>query len=352
MDIYTNRAENREAVTSDTVTSDAVTSDAVTSDTGLVDTFCDVLSRESAALERFRSSIPRDHIIRVLKCLAACRGKIVVIGVGKSGLVGRKISATLSSTGSPSVYLSAADCAHGDMGAICADDVVLLISNSGRTSEILALLPYFEEHAIPIVTLIGESGSPLQEVSPYTLVLDGVPEADGYGIVPSCSTTVMLAIGDALAIALMTYKGVTDQRFAKWHPGGWLGRQLATKVKHLVHGPKLCPLVDADQSLKDVLPLMTQFHVGVLVSELSAREYGVFTDGDLRRALESGKSALDKPLAHFLQKDPLCIDLEARAQDALSIMESKKITQLVVVDAHHVYAGVIHIHSLLEFRES
>lgn len=317
-----------------------------------IELFKDVLARESAALERFRQNVSSAQVLRVLNVLLSCRGKIAVIGVGKSGLVGKKIAATLSSTGSPAMYLSAGECAHGDMGTLTNNDVAWFISNSGRTSELLALLPYFEQQHIPVVALIGASGSPLEEVSSCSIVLEGVPEADRYGIVPSCSTTVMLAVGDALALTLMELRGVSDEQFARWHPAGWLGRQLATKVKHLVHGPKLCALVDPNQKLKDVLPLMTQFHLGVLVAQIKPKQYGVFTDGDLRRALQSRKNVLELPLENFLSKNPTTIHSESRAQEALSLMEQRKITQLVALDAEGVYAGVVHIHDLLEFRES
>jgi arabinose-5-phosphate isomerase len=316
-----------------------------------VDLFQAIFKKEMVALDTFVKNIPREQITRVLDVLLSCRGKIIIIGVGKSGLIGRKISATLSSTGSPSFYLSASECAHGDMGAIGAHDVVWLISNSGKTSEILALLPYLEKLKIPVVTLIGSAGSSLEAISDNNIVLPVLREADRLGVVPSSSTTVMLAVGDAIALSLLELKKITKHQFAQWHPGGWLGKQLATHVKHLMHGVDRCPLVDVDKSLKSLLPQMTQIHLGVLVAEVSPKTYGIFTDGDLRRALQSNQDFLNQTLRKVISTLPMTINMDAPAQEALSLMESKKITQLVVLDPKGVYAGVVHIHDLFEFQD-
>lgn len=318
----------------------------------LMDGFLNAFNTEVQALGNFFEHLPKDQIRNVLELLLSCKGKVVLIGMGKSGLIGKKISATLSSTGTPSVFLNAAECAHGDLGTLTASDVVWCLSNSGRSNEVLTLLPYFESLSIPLIAMTGEKGSPLEKVATHSIFLGNTPEADPDQIVPTCSTTLMLAIGDAIAVALMRAKGISRHQFALWHPGGWLGRRLATRVKHLVHGPKQCPLVPGDTPLREALHEMTRIRLGCLVSEVSKGEFGIFTDGDLRRALEAHEDVLERPLKEFLKVHPVTASLDELAQQALQSMESHKITQLIVLNEEGDYAGVLHIHDLLEINGS
>ncbi len=313
--------------------------------------FWHTLRAEYQALGRYLERVVYADVKSVLECLNACRGRIVVLGVGKSGIVGQKLAATFSSTGSPAFYLSASECAHGDLGAIVGQDVCLALSNSGESQELIALLPYFEQHNIGLLSIVGRSDSTLAQASSACIRLGVVPEADSDGIVPTCSTTLMLAVGDALAMALKVAKGVKSQQFAMWHPGGNLGKKLCTRVKHLMHGVKNCPLVSAHTPLKEVLVLMNQFRLGCLVSEMMPRRYAIFTDGDLRRTLSEGEFDIEKSLSTVFHKSPLSIDEDCLAQEALEKMESAKITQLLVLNNRQVYVGVLHIHDVLEFQD-
>jgi len=318
--------------------------------TSLIDSFYNAFESEYRALGQFRKQIPRLQIARVLDLLLTCQGKVVLIGIGKSGLIAQKISATLSSTGTPSLFLNAAECAHGDLGVITNSDVIWCLSNSGRSSEVLTLLPYFESLNIPVITMVGEQGSPLEKVATQCVVLGATVEADPDQIVPTSSTTLMLAVGDAIAVALMRSKGISRNQFAMWHPGGWLGKRLATRVKHLAHTAQQCPLIHSDTLLRDALHEMTRMRLGCLVSEVSPGQFGIFTDGDLRRALETNEDVLELPLSQFLKVHPISTHLEALAQKALESMETYKVTQLIVLDDSKNYAGVLHIHDLLELN--
>jgi arabinose-5-phosphate isomerase len=312
-----------------------------------VQEFKRVLGLEIQALQGFASRLASQRLKPFLECLRRCRGKVVTLGVGKSGLVARKIAATLSSTGTPALYLNAAECAHGDLGTLSPSDVVWVITNSGKSPEILTLLPFLETLGCQIVAMVGHASSPVSKVAREVIFLGELCEADAASVVPTVSTTLMMAIGDAVAISLMMAKGVSKEDFARWHPGGWLGRHLTAQVKHLCHAPDSCPMVAIETPLKTAIQQMTSYRLGCLVSDLGHQQYGIFTDGDLRRALEHTPFSLDQPLKMWISRRALTIEASSLAHQALRAMELHKITQLVVVDSSGNYAGVIHIHDLL-----
>ena len=289
-----------------------------------------------------------------IELLSCCAGRVVVTGMGKSGLVARKIAATLSSTGTPSLFLHPAEALHGDLGMITRGDVVIALSASGDTEEILSLLPTIKRLEARLITLTGDpisSGngnklSALAQAADIALDCSIDKEACSLGLAPTASTTTMLALGDALAVALAEKKGFKEEDFANLHPGGKLGKKLL-KVSALMHAGDAIPKVAPDTCMKDVIYEMSRKQLGMTTVVEGDTLAGVISDGDLRRLLEQrGKEVMDLKAAECMTKAPKTIGLDAFATAALNIMEQKKITSLVVVDAHRAVQGIIHLHDL------
>ncbi|KMK63972.1 SIS domain-containing protein [Puniceibacterium sp. IMCC21224] len=303
----------------------------------------DVLTLEAQALTALAEALPGDFSACVDLILGA-PGRVIVCGIGKSGHVGRKISATLASTGTPSYFVHAAEASHGDLGMIATGDVCLMLSNSGETSELGDVLAYCTRFAIPIVAISSRDGSTLMRAATLQLLLPPMPEACPIGMAPTTSTTMMLALGDALAVALMKARGFEAVHFRDFHPGGKLGAQM-TRVADLMHpGPSL-PLVDADMPMSEALLVMSSkgFGIAAVVSEDGAL-LGIVTDGDLRRNMDH---LMSRSAGEIATRNPVTVTPDTLAARALAVMNERKISVLLVVDGDSRPVGVLHIHDCL-----
>ena len=279
--------------------------------------------------------------------LSACQGRIVVLGVGKSGHIGKKIAATFASTGSPAFFVHPNEAKHGDIGMITAHDVVLAISNSGESEEILALLSAMKRLNVPILALTGKPHSSLAQAATVHLDVSVSKEACPLGLAPTASTTAALVMGDALAMALLEQRGFTKADFALSHPGGSLGRRLLLQVSEIMHQNDHVPKVAVNTLLKDALIEMTNKKLGMTtIIHPDGSLAGVFTDGDVRRAMDL-EVALTTPIAEIMSKNPKTITADMLAINALELMESHKITSLIITNPSQAPIGILHIHDIL-----
>jgi len=282
---------------------------------------------------------------RVLAC-SQSRGRVVVTGMGKSGIIAQKIAATLSSTGSPALFLHPAEAVHGDLGMITEGDIVIALSASGETEEILRLLATMQRMGNALVSFVCDTESTLAAASDVTLDCSVPSEACGLGLAPTASTTAMLALGDALAIAVSLRRGFRVEDFAALHPGGKLGKRLAT-VRQLMHTGEAIPRVRIETPMTDVIYEMSRKKLGMTAVESNQILAGVISDGDLRRLLErDGPEGLRRNAGEVMNPSPKTIEAQELAARALHTMEEKKITSLIVVDAEKRIEGVIHLHDL------
>jgi arabinose-5-phosphate isomerase len=305
-----------------------------------------VLEIEAQAILELRDRID-GAFSEAVERLLTCAGRVVVTGMGKSGIIGQKLSATLSSTGTPSLFLHPAEAIHGDLGRIVKGDVVVALSSSGDTEEILALLPSLKRFAVPVVALTGNPRSLLAQAADVHLDVSIREEACPLGLAPTASTTAALAMGDALAMALLERRGFTAEDFAVLHPGGRLGQKLL-RVEDLMHKGEEIPRVGPETPMKDVLFEMTRKRLGITtVQDAERKLLGLISDGDLRRQMGlHGYTLLDRRASECMTVDPVVIGPRALATEALALMESRKITALVVADVQSVVAGVVHLHDL------
>jgi arabinose-5-phosphate isomerase len=295
----------------------------------------DVLARLDASFEK------------AVELLFRCKGRVVVTGMGKSGLIGRKISATLSSTGTPSIFLHAADALHGDLGMLARGDAMLAVSYGGETEEIVRLLEALKRLEMPLVTLTGKTNSTLAEASEVVLDVSVREEACSMNLAPTASTTVAMAVGDALAVSLLERRNFRPDDFAALHPGGRLGKRLL-RVEHLMHAGAALPRVSTTTPMTDVFHEMSAKKLGMTtVTEADGRLAGILTDGDLRRLMEKHRGAvLEMRAADGMTKNPQTIGPHVLASEALNLMEKRKITSVVVVDEAQGVLGVVHLHDL------
>ena len=301
-----------------------------------------VIAAEAQALHALEAALD-DSFDAAVSLLLEARGRVIVSGMGKSGHVARKIAATLASTGTPAQFVHPAEASHGDLGMLTRDDVVLVLSNSGETPELADLVAYTRRFAIPMIGVASRADSTLCRQSDVALLLPQVPEACGTGVVPTVSTTMTLALGDALAIALMEHRAFTPQDFRDRHPGGKLGARLA-KVSDLMHGPGELPMVDPDAPMSDVLLTISQKGFGVAgIAAPGGGLAGVITDGDLRRHMEG---LLDRTAEEVMTRAPTTVSADTLAERAVGLMNDRKITCLFVLDEGRV-AGILHIHDCL-----
>ncbi|MDO9548712.1 MAG: KpsF/GutQ family sugar-phosphate isomerase [Candidatus Marinimicrobia bacterium] len=311
----------------------------------------ELIRAESVAIANLENRID-ENFKNIVELLYRTSGKVIVTGVGKSGLVGRKIAATLSSTGTPSFFLHSYEAGHGDLGGVSKHDALILISNSGETSEVIYLLPYLKKIKVPVIGFIGNSESSLAKKCDLVIDTSVPAEACPLGIVPTASTIVTLALGDALAIALMNKRKFKELDFAGLHPGGSLGRRLLTTVQDLVHTGDAIPLASINDSMKQVLFTMTKKGLGV-VGILDSEEnlLGVITDGDLRRGLEHTENFLNVLPQDIMTKNPKFLKSSTLAIDALYQMEEYAVTNLFVFDEDKTGkpTGIIHIHDILRY---
>jgi arabinose-5-phosphate isomerase len=286
------------------------------------------------------------------RLLLACQGKVVVTGMGKSGHIGRKIAATFASTGTPSFFMHPGEASHGDLGMLTKQDVLIAISNSGESSEILTLLPVIKRHLIPLITITSSQNSTMARFADVALTLGDSPEACPLGLAPTSSTTTTLVLGDALAVALLDVRGFTADDFALSHPGGALGRRLLTRVADIMHSGDSIPIVKVGTSLADSLLEMTQKGLGMTaIVDQDKKLLGLFTDGDLRRVLKEAvlsHDLLNQSIEHLMTKNPITVSAQILAAEALAVMEKRKINSILVLDQDQQLVGALNMHDLLQ----
>ena len=307
-----------------------------------------VLKTEADAISALVERLD-ENFTRACELILDCKGRVVVTGMGKSGHIGNKIAATLASTGTPAFFMHSGEASHGDLGMITADDLVIALSNSGETSEITLLLPLLKRLGIPLLALTGKPGSTLARSADIHLDVSVSKEACPLGLAPTSSTTAMLAMGDALAVAVLEVRGFTEEDFALSHPGGNLGRRLLLRVSDIMHSGDAIPLVNTDASLKETLLEMTAKGLGMagVLDAASGRLAGIYTDGDLRRTFEHMPNIATARVRDFMTANCVTIDAERIAGEALKIMHDKKINALMVVDDDLRVQGALNMHDLL-----
>jgi arabinose-5-phosphate isomerase len=306
-----------------------------------------VIDLQIKALKKLKNSIDNSFSLAVNKILR-CKSKIIICGVGKSGIIASKISATLSSVGTPAFSISASDCSHGDLGRITKKDILILISNSGNTSELNNIIKYSKSYKIPLIGIVSNKNSNLYKSSNIKLFIPEVKES-GYGIVPTSSTTVQLAIGDALAIALMDKKKFGKLDFKRFHPAGNLGNKLKTAADLMLTKKKI-PFINENQNMKKALKIINLKRLGFLVViNNQGITMGVFTDGDLKRLMQKKRKIENIKIKSFMTKNPFKVEENTLASDVLSLMNKKKITNVCVYKKENKKKtiGVLSIHHLL-----
>jgi arabinose-5-phosphate isomerase len=290
-----------------------------------------------------------ENFCRAIELLGGCHGKVVVTGMGKSGLICRKIAATLASTGTPSFFLHSGDALHGDLGMVMKGDVILAVSNSGETEEIVKIIPHFKRHALKMIVMTGNPDSTLAKAADVILDTSVREEACPLGLAPTASTTATLAMGDALAVVLLESKGFNREDFAMRHPGGILGRRLFLRVEDLMHRGDKLPLVSENTPIKDALFEITSKRLGITgVVDGMGKLTGVITDGDLRRGLETRGDIFRYNTNQLMTRNPKNIAADSLAAEAVALMEQHSITCLFVLQADCKPVGVIHLHDLLK----
>lgn len=301
-----------------------------------------VIEREAEGLSAVSTALD-DKFVVLVEHIAKLKGRVIISGMGKSGHIGRKIAATLASTGTPAYFVHPSEASHGDLGMITADDLVLCLSNSGETHELRDIIAYTRRFAIPLVALVRREGSVLVESADIAIVLPEVPEASPIGV-PTTSTTMMLAVGDALAVTLLEKRGFSKTDFGVYHPGGKLGSQF-TRVSALMHVGEELPLVHRTAPMQQVLLTMTAKRFGCAgVVDDAGFMLGIVTDGDLRRHM--GDGLMDKTASDVMTKNPITIAPDHLAAEALGIMNSKNITCLFALEAQKP-VGILHVHDCL-----
>lgn len=289
-----------------------------------------------------------DSFDKAIAILSSCKGRVIITGMGKSGIVARKIAATFNSTGIPSMFLHPSEGMHGDLGIVTRDDAVLILSKSGDTDELSQLIPPFKRLGVPIIGIVGNVNSPLAEKCDAVLDAGVDSEADKFNLVPTTSSTAELVLGDALAVVLLELHGFSPEDFAMLHPGGALGRRLLLRVSDLMHTGDDIPIVRDSDLVKDAIVEITSKRLGLaLVVDDGGRLIGVYTDGDLRRTVEKGNDFLTKPVSAYMSKSPKIIKADELAERALAIMEEHSITSLAIVDSDKHPTGVLHLHDIL-----
>lgn len=311
------------------------------------------LARETLAIEAdaVRALHDRldadDSVVRAVATLYACTGRVVVSGMGKSGHIARKIAATLASTGTPAMFVHPGEAAHGDLGMVTAQDVFIAISNSGESSELMDILPVVKRMGTPLIAMTGKPQSRLALLADVHLDISVAKEACPMNLAPTASTTVTLALGDALAVALLDARGFREEDFARSHPGGALGRRLLTHVRDVMRSGEAVPAVAPEVPLARALLEVSQKGMGMTaIVDPDKRPIGVFTDGDLRRLIERVQDFSNILIRDVMHADPRTVHPEQLAVDAVAVMEEFRINQMLVVDEDGKLVGALHIHDL------
>ncbi|MEN4982163.1 KpsF/GutQ family sugar-phosphate isomerase [Acinetobacter modestus] len=309
----------------------------------------ETLQIEQQALEVLATQI-NESFDRACEILLQCKGRVVVTGMGKSGHIGRKMAATFASTGTPSFFMHPGEAGHGDLGMLVRGDVLIAISNSGKSDEIMMLMPLIKHLGVPLITISRDDKGPMPQNADVALTLGEADEACPLGLAPTSSTTATLVLGDALAVALLEARGFTADDFARSHPAGALGKRLLLHVKHLMHTGVELPKVKPDTPMNKVLYEISDKRLGLTtVVDENDILLGIFTDGDLRRMIDQQQGFdVNLPVAEVMTKNPLTISQEARAVEALEKMHERKINQFVVVDHTNKVIGVISMHDLIQ----
>ncbi len=316
-------------------------------DSQLMQVASEVITLEVQAVSGLLARID-ENFVQACHIMGDCKGRVVVTGMGKSGHIAGKIAATLASTGTPAFFVHPGEASHGDLGMITRQDVVLALSNSGETEEILTLLPIIKRLAVPMIAMTGREGSTLAKFSSAHLNNAVEKEACSLGLAPTASTTAALVMGDALAVTLMTLRGFTRDDFALSHPGGSLGRRLLVMVSDIMHTGEQLPVVRQDACIMDALVEMTAKKLGMTaVVDKQGQLAGVFTDGDVRRLLEKNTDIKQALLSEVMTVDCQVIAEDVLAAEAMQVMEEKKINALLVVDANRRVTGALNMHDLI-----
>ena len=306
-----------------------------------------VLEIEAKAIENLLKSID-ENFTKAVDSILSCKGRVVVTGVGKSGIIGRKISATLSSTGTPSLFLDPVEALHGDLGMVLENDMVLAISNSGETDEINKLLPFFKKMENKIIAFTGKKNSTLAKKSDAVINIHVEKEACSLGLAPTASTTATLAMGDALAVALLDKRGFKKKDFVRLHPGGTLGKRLTLKIEDVMRKGNVIPCVCETVTMMEAIREITQKKQGFTsVTDKKGKLKGIITDGDLRRAIQTDVDFHRKKAKELMTLNPKTIEKEKLVAEAIEKMEKNSITSLIIVDRQKKPVGIVHLHDLL-----
>ena len=310
-----------------------------------------VLATEANAIAAVSARLS-DAFVTAVALILQCRGRVVVSGIGKSGHIARKLAATLASTGTPAFFVHPADASHGDLGMITADDVVVMLSNSGETDELMLLTPHLKRQGAKIIALTGNLQSSLAQAADVHLDAAVDAEACPLGLAPTASTTATLALGDALALALLDARGFSVEDFARSHPGGPLGRRLLTRVRDVMVSGAQLPIVPVDATLTDAIVMMSGKGMGMTaVVDASGRVAGIFTDGDLRRCIDRTRDIARVNVADVMTRTPRTIGADRLAIDCVDLMETApKVTVLLVTDDDLRLLGALHVHDLFRAR--
>lgn len=316
----------------------------MTTDVDFIGLAKEAISTEQHALELLKDGLD-ERFVKACQTILACRGRVVITGMGKSGHIGRKISATFASTGTPAFFMHPGEAGHGDLGMLVSGDVLIAISNSGQSDEIKMLMPVVKQLGIPLISISRDERGFLPQSADIALTLGQFEEACPLGLAPTSSTTATLALGDALAVALLHARGFTSEDFALSHPAGALGRKLLLRVSDIMHTDNL-PTVNTDTTLNDTLFAMTSGRLGLAVVVDDDKVVGIFTDGDLRRQLARAVPLTVK-MSEVITRNPKTIKSNVRASDALTLMNQKSIGQLLVLDDDGKLQGVVALHDIL-----
>ncbi|RLC45525.1 MAG: D-arabinose 5-phosphate isomerase [Candidatus Cloacimonadota bacterium] len=310
--------------------------------------FINVLQNEAKAIMELTDKID-DNVEKAIDLLFQCKGKIVVTGMGKTGIIARKLAGTFASTGTTAIYLHPAEGVHGDLGMVSKGDIALIVSYSGTTDEIVSIIPYFKRLKLKIISLTGNDKSILAQNSDVVLNIGVRKEYEPYGIVPTASTTTALATGNALAVALLEKKSFKPHDFAIYHPGGTIGKKLLLKVKDVMHTGEQNPVISINHILKDAILEMSSKRLGcVSIIDNKKRLVGIITDGDLRRIFQKYKNPLQMEVSKVMTKNPKSISAEMLGVEALNLMEKYSITMLPVADKNNNPYAMLHLHDLIK----
>lgn len=308
----------------------------------------EVIRKEAEAVARLEKKID-ENFVKAVELILKCKGRVIVTGIGKSGIIGKKIAATLTSTGTASFFLHPTEGIHGDLGMVQKNDVVIAITKSGGTDEVYQLIPLFKRLGVPIITFTGSPDSPVAEKSDLVIDVSVDQEACSHNLIPTSSTTAALVMGDALAVALLEERHFSSEDFALLHPGGHLGRKLLLKVSDIMHTGDQVPVVSEETGMKQVILEMTSKRLGTTtVVNQKGELVGVFTDGDLRRLVERTDEIFSLRAKQVMSENPKTIDGEELAAKALNLMESFSITSLIITNGKREPVGIVHLHDILK----